>query len=79
MDAHLANGNVGISQRHAQELEEWIDEYTEELPPLETFILPGGGAIAAQIPVARATCRRAEREGLWSMTENVNCELPVQD
>ena len=59
-EAHLAN--VGLDKRHAEELEEWIDEYTELLPPLENFILPGGGILAAQIHVARATCRRAERE-----------------
>ena len=40
-------------------LEDW---YLQELPALQNFILPGGGLVAAQIHVARATCRRAERE-----------------
>ena len=31
-----------FSSRHTNELEEWIDDYTKELPPLENFILPGG-------------------------------------
>jgi len=31
---------VRFSSRHATELEEWIDEYSAELQPLENFILP---------------------------------------
>jgi cob(I)alamin adenosyltransferase len=37
-EAHLKK--VGFSERHAAELEEWIDEYTKDLAPLEKFILP---------------------------------------
>ena len=34
-----------FSSRHTNELEEWIDDYTKELPPLENFILPGGSSM----------------------------------
>jgi len=58
-DSHL--NKVGFSSRHTAELEEWIDEYSDLLPPLQNFILPGGGETASQIHVSRSVCRRAER------------------
>ena len=50
-----------IEARHVEALEGLMDELSEELPPLENFILPGGSTGAAQLHVARALCRRAER------------------
>ncbi|MFB9757749.1 cob(I)yrinic acid a,c-diamide adenosyltransferase [Ectobacillus funiculus] len=42
-------------------LEQRIDAYIDEAPPLERFILPGGTPAAAAIHVARTVTRRAER------------------
>lgn len=51
-----------IEPKHVRALEEAMDRLTEELTPLENFILPGGSNGAAQLHLARAVCRRAERE-----------------
>jgi len=50
-----------IEQRHVERLEGWQDEVNRELPALTNFVLPGGAPGAAQLQVARAVCRRAER------------------
>jgi cob(I)alamin adenosyltransferase len=42
-------------------LEKKIDEYIQEAPDLERFILPGGTKPAASIHIARTVTRRAER------------------
>ena len=42
-------------------LEAAIDALNADLPPLTSFILPGGSEAAARVHVARAAVRRAER------------------
>jgi cob(I)alamin adenosyltransferase len=42
-------------------LEQTIDRFETELPPLRQFILAGGGPAGALLHVARTVCRRAER------------------
>jgi len=51
-----------VEQRHIDALEVVLDRMTAELGPLENFILPGGGAGAAHLHLARTICRRAERQ-----------------
>ena len=42
-------------------LETAIDALNDTMPPLASFILPGGSEAAARVHVARASVRRAER------------------
>src|SRR5699024_7283036 len=42
-------------------LEKLIDNYTEETPDIERFILPGGSSPSATIHIARTVARRSER------------------
>ena len=50
-----------VEARHVRGLEKQIDKLVAELGPLGNFILPGGSPAAAQLHLARAVCRRAER------------------
>jgi cob(I)alamin adenosyltransferase len=50
-----------ISEERVRKLEEIIDRYDAVLPPLRSFILPGGTEGGALLHLARAVCRRAER------------------
>lgn len=62
-----------ILQPSIDRLENWCDEFGDELPSLRSFILPGGSPLAAQLHVARSTCRRAERAA-WLAVEQYGGE-----
>ena len=49
-----------VTEAEVEQLEREMDEMNAELPPLRSFVLPGGTEAAAKIHVARAVCRRAE-------------------
>jgi cob(I)alamin adenosyltransferase len=42
-------------------LEKEIDKMNETLPPMKSFILPGGHVTVSHIHISRCICRRAER------------------
>ena len=57
-------GHSAIFDADIQRLEDQLDGFNADLPPLKDFILPGGGMAAAQCHLARTICRRAERESV---------------
>jgi cob(I)alamin adenosyltransferase len=50
-----------ITAADIQQLEREIDAMNEEIPPLRSFVLPGGTRLNAELHAARTVCRRAER------------------
>lgn len=50
-----------FENKHTKDLEEWIAEYSRQLPPAEDYIIPGGGKACASLHIARTICKRAER------------------
>jgi cob(I)alamin adenosyltransferase len=69
-------GARAIKAAQVTHLEEVLDAFNEDLPPLKEFILPGGGPAAAACHLARTIARRAERRA-WSLAkkEPVSADL----
>ena len=50
-----------ITPAETEQLEREIDGMNQALPPLRSFVLPGGCRLNAELHVCRTVCRRAER------------------
>jgi cob(I)alamin adenosyltransferase len=53
-----------LGPEHVEILDREVEAYEARLPKLTAFIVPGGGQAAAALHVARAVCRRAERQAV---------------
>lgn len=60
-----------LTQNDIRLLEQQIDEWDAQLPPLANFILPGGHSAGAAFHLARTVARRAERCAV-SMGNEIN-------
>lgn len=80
--SHLANEKPEVrttpvcEEKHINMLELAIDSYTESLPELKNFILPGGHPISSYCHIARTVCRRAERAAV-KLSEEVEFDETV--
>jgi cob(I)alamin adenosyltransferase len=69
-------GSTFVEETSVKKLEDAIDQYNKELPPLKEFILPGGSSAASAAHLCRAVCRRAERATLEiEPSESINHDL----
>lgn len=50
-----------VTERDVEALEQSIDHFNASLPPLRSFVLPGGNRLAVELHQCRTICRRAER------------------
>lgn len=66
-----------ITQDYIDRLEGWCDEFNEDLPKLNSFILPGGTALSALLHTARTVTRRAERAAWAAMDEHGESMSPL--
>lgn len=61
-DDERHRSRLRVSPEQVAWLEQRIDEVNGALPPLTSFVVPGGMPLAAHLHVARTICRRAERD-----------------
>lgn len=76
-DLSVPDGGDRERNRVTPDQTEWLesicDKVNAELPPLKSFVLPGGTAVAAQLHVCRTVARRAERRSI--LVEDANPEV----
>jgi cob(I)alamin adenosyltransferase len=67
-----------VTDEHVTQIETWVDDFNESLPPLKEFILPKGSLATTSCHLARTVCRRAERRLVTlAREEDISTNLPI--
>ena len=61
LGSDVAIGTSRLSDADVKQIEQAIDLYSQTVPPLREFVIPGDNHASATLHVARTVCRRAER------------------
>lgn len=78
LDAKNRHKVPEVGEGHNSRLEKWIDDACANVPPLRSFILPGGDPFAAALHVCRTVCRRAERTVITlAETQKINAQVII--
>ncbi|MGH7809706.1 MAG: cob(I)yrinic acid a,c-diamide adenosyltransferase [Candidatus Binatia bacterium] len=73
---YFKEGMYRVGDEEVKRLEKLMDKCQQDLAPLKSFVLPGGGRIGAYLHQCRTVSRRAERDILrLSRGEEVNPTL----
>jgi cob(I)alamin adenosyltransferase len=74
VSAEEARARLRVGPEYTSWIEQACDGVNETLPPLRSFVIPGGTPAAAHLHVCRTVCRRAERRTI-AVGEEVNPEV----
>ncbi len=74
IQAELAGAPKKLSKTAVKKIETLIKAVEKELPPIKSFIIPGGIEFSAMLDTARTVARRAERQ-VVSVAENSDIKL----
>jgi cob(I)alamin adenosyltransferase len=74
IDAERERERLRIGPAYTEWLEQACDEVNATLPPLRSFVIPGGTPASAHLHVCRTVCRRAERRAI-AVGEEINPEV----
>ena len=72
-----AGTKLRILDSQVERLEREIDELNAALPPLASFVLPGGTPAAAALHLARTVSRRAERDAVRLAESGASVSAPA--
>ena len=75
LQTSYAHEPLRITAEYVDRLEADCDAFGDPLPPLRSFVLPGGTPESAHLHVARTIVRRAERTA-WSAVERYGTDAP---